>query len=509
MNKPSIFNDVIGPVMRGPSSSHSAAALRIGQIARDLMGGNFNNVLVEYDPKGALATTHKSQGSDMGLFGGLLGWDTADERLPKSAEALVEAGIHIETHIVDVSYDHPSAYKLTLSNSEESRGLIAISTGGGMIEVVEIDGVSVAMDGDVYETLIQSEENLNESYEFLIGELGKEQVVLHESMIETKTLKPLSSEIQSKIKGRITQIAPVLPVLANKAPLPFLSCEELLAYNEERNLSIWELAVCYETARSGLSADEVFEKMDAIVSIIRKSIGQGLEGTEYKDRILGPQSVGYKACMDGGTLLGGDLMNRIIMYISAMMEVKSSMGVIVAAPTAGACACLPGACIGAADSMGLSQDEMTKSMLAAGLIGIFIAESSTFSAEVGGCQAECGSAAGMAAAALVSMAGGTVHQAVSAASMAMQNSIGMVCDPVANRVEAPCLGKNTTAAMNALACSNMSLAGFDAVIPLDEVIEITYRVGRSMPCELRCTGLGGLSITKTSQALAARLSEAE
>jgi L-serine dehydratase len=157
--------------------------------------------------------------------------------------------------------------------------------------------------------------------------------------------------------------------------------------------------------------------------------------------------------------------------------------------------------------MGLSVDEMTRAMLAAGMIGVFVAAHATFAAEVGGCQAECGAGSGMAAAALVTLANGTAQQAVNASSMALQNTLGMICDPVANRVEVPCLGKNVMAASNALACANMAIADFDAVIPLDEVIETMDRVGKSIPSELRCTALGGLSITKTSKAIEQRLSQ--
>ena len=151
-------------------------------------------------------------------------------------------------------------------------------------------------------------------------------------------------------------------------------------------------------------------------------------------------------------------------------------------------------------------DEMTRAMLAGGMIGVFIAAHATFAAEIGGCQAECGAGSGMAASALVTLAGGTISQAIAAASMALQNTLGMICDPVANRVEVPCLGKNVMAAANALACANMALADFDPVIPLDEVIETMDRVGRSIPRELRCTGLGGLSVTRTSQEIEKRLS---
>jgi L-serine dehydratase len=195
----------------------------------------------------------------------------------------------------------------------------------------------------------------------------------------------------------------------------------------------------------------------------------------------------------------------MILYSTAMMEVKSSMGLIVAAPTAGSCGGLPGACIGAADAMGRSMDDMTRAMLAAGMVGVFIAAHATFAAEVGGCQAECGAGSGMAAAALVSLAGGNTRQAANAASVALQNILGMICDPVANRVEVPCLGKNALAVSNALACANMALADFDPVIPLDQVIVTMDAVGKSLPYELRCTALGGLSITEASKEIERKL----
>jgi L-serine dehydratase len=149
--------------------------------------------------------------------------------------------------------------------------------------------------------------------------------------------------------------------------------------------------------------------------------------------------------------------------------------------------------------MGLPVEDVTKALLAAGMIGIFIARHATFAAESGGCQAECGAASGMAAAALISLAGGSVEQSLAASSLALQNSLGMICDPIANRVEAPCLGKNVMAAMNALSCANMALAGYQHLIPLDEVIRTMDEVGASLPRSLRCTALGGLSITPAAR----------
>ncbi len=564
---PSIFNDVIGPVMRGPSSSHCAASVRIGRLARDLMDRDIQEVRVEFDMNGSLATTHQSQGSDMGLFGGLLGWDAQDARLTTSAQALREAGVKVQIQISDFGASHPNTYKLTLYNGQEQHTLTALSTGGGMIQVIEIDDVPVSMGGDYYETLVyfrsfdyaqddkgrvkgevrrvkgstfrtdkachserseesrcfdctqdDKEENEGGIVQDLREWIDADEVLLHLGVgnntthfVEIKSQHALSSEALAWIRAKyepiaIKTLAPVLPVLSHKdLQVPFSTCAEMLTYNQDKALDLWELAVHYESARGNLSHEDVIEKMRELVRIMRMSIQEGVDGTHYEDRILGYQSGGFRAKMAEQWLLDGGILNRITLYVTAMMEMKSAMGVIIAAPTAGACGGLPGACLGAADALGLPLDEVAKAMLAAGLIGVFIATHATFAAEVGGCQAECGAGSGMAAAALVTLARGTTTQAINAASMALQNILGMTCDPVANRVEVPCLGKNVMAAANALACANMALADFDPVIPLDEVIETMDRVGKSLPRELRCTALGGLSITPTSKAIEQKL----
>ncbi len=514
-NYPSIFNDVIGPVMRGPSSSHCAASLRIGRLCRDLMDGHLNHILIEFDPNGSLATTHKSQGSDMGLFGGFLGWEAYDERLPQSEKFIETAGINIEIEILDIGATHPNTYKITLNNQHESHRLTAISTGGGMIEVIEIDGSEVSMAGDFYETLIYCSDA-----EKVIAYLNKvatyDQIDWHQgeiSFIEIKAQQFLDDGFCQELLAMdevfyIKKMSPVLPVMSRKdLVVPFITCEEMLLYNQDKNLELWELAVAYESERGKIPNEEVFEKMRSIVRIMNNSIQLGLKGTDYEDRILGSQSVQLKSKMDNNQLMGGAANNRIIMYVSAMMEVKSSMGVIVAAPTAGSCGALPGALIGMGDSLELTENEVVKAMLAAGLIGVFIAAHATFAAEVGGCMAECGSGSGMAAAALVGMANGTLNQSLAAASLALQNTLGLICDPIGNRVEAPCLGRNVMAATNAVSCANMALSDYNHLIPLDEVIETMQAVGNEIHHTLRCTNLGGLSITKGAKIIEKKLNE--
>jgi L-serine dehydratase len=197
----------------------------------------------------------------------------------------------------------------------------------------------------------------------------------------------------------------------------------------------------------------------------------------------------------------------MIAYTMAVMESKSAMEIIIAAPTAGSAGGLPGALLGMAEEINAGRDDIIRAFLAAGLAGVFIAAEATFAAEVAGCQAETGAGAAMAAAGLVEMGGGNGRQAMAAASIALQNIMGLVCDPVANRVEIPCLGRNIQAAANALASANMVLGGVQHFIPFSETIKTMMDVGNAMPRELRCTALGGLAATKTAREIEKKLAD--
>ena len=445
--------------MRGPSSSHCAAAARIGLLARALMDNKIESVLVEFDRQGSLPTTHESQGSDMGLCGGLLGLKPWDERLVQYKEEIRKAGIQIQFKTGSYGDSHPNTYRLSLKNSNENHSLVAVSTGGGMIEVAEIDGHGLSMLGDLYETLVYFEQNesaLVQRIKTILDQSGEIQVLKGQKQerrfIRVKTHSPLDKKqivtllLQDETIA-IKTLPPVLPILSpREMAVPFETCEQMLAYNRGRQLSLAELAIEYESARGGVGRDEIIDKMVDIVRTMKNSVRIGLAGTNYKDRILGCQSTFYRKKLKAGQLLDIGVLNQIILYVTALMEVKSAMGVIVAAPTAGSCGALPGAVLGSADVMGCDEKEIAKVMLAAGMIGVFISKFSTFAAEVAGCQAECGAGSGMAAAALVTLLGGEAETAVAGASMALQNSLGMICDPVANRVEVPCLGKNVMAA---------------------------------------------------------------
>jgi L-serine dehydratase len=500
--------------MRGPSSSHVAASVRIGNLARQLLGRKLKQVVIEFERHGAIAPTYHSQGTDIGLAAGLLGLKPDDQTMPISLERARGENIDIKFKITDFIADHPSTIKIMLADQEGKKiHLKAISIGGGLIEIKKIEEFSLSICGDFYEILLFYSGMTGEEAKKIVEQIKKEiKEVAYinlskndkQGIINLKTSSKLNpSEILwlQKLKNilYIRQLDPVMPVVSVKdCCIPYNTASKMLSYWEKNGGELWELAALYESSRGKLTQAIIFSKMRKIVNILKSSIETGLKGTSYQDRILGPQAWLVEKANRENKLIPGGVLNHIIAFTMAMMEVKSSMGLIVAAPTAGSCGVIPGAIFGTAQYMNLDDDKIIKAMLAAGIIGVFISEQATFSAEVCGCQAECGAASAMAAAGLIQLIGGNVKQGIDAASIALQNMLGLICDPVANRVEVPCLGRNVMAATNAFAAANMVISGVDVVIPLDETIKAMYKVGVSLPAELRCTGRGGLSTTETA-----------
>lgn len=509
---PSIFNDVLGPVMRGPSSSHSAAANRIGRLMRALADEQISRLVVRYDPNGSLVTTHKEQGSDLGLYGGILGWTSDDPRLPTYEQALKDQGIEVNLHYESYNAPHPNFYRLEAHGASGAiYRLDAISTGGGMIETVAIGGIPFSSAGDYHHVILWTKDMPKINSDIFAEVVSTHQSAEGEHLLNLSLreepdpgiLQALANQFEAT---RVRYLPAVLPVLARKEiKVPFLRAGEMLEAANAEGVPLWKMALRYEAERGGIPEEQVMAQIDHIRGIMEAAIETGLSGTSYDDRILPSQSPGFQTAEKEGRLIQAEIPNAIIRSVTAIMEVKSSMGVIVAAPTAGSCGAMPGAVLAVANTLGKSNEEKCQALLLAGLIGVFISLDATFAAEEGGCMAECGSGSAMAAAAITSMGGGTNDQQMAAASLALQNSFGMVCDPIANRVEAPCLGKNVMAATNALSCTNMSLAGYNHLIPFDEVVVAMNKVAHQIPRELRCTNLGGLSITPTAHSIAEKL----
>jgi L-serine dehydratase len=513
----------MGPVMRGPSSSHTAASARIGRLAAGLLGEEIKSVLVEFTPDGSLATTYDGQGSDIGIAAGLLGLEASSSQMNDSLSLIKGRGIDLKFEIREYPATHPNTYRLTLESVNGRRlQIIAISTGGGMVKITRINGFEVDVQGGYYEFFLfvkslssdavkSIPEEFTRKYRSLEIEDIKISVDKGIALINIKTTRPISNGIREEISSgfhpaEVLYAPPVLPVLSGtKCTVPFTTAADLIGSLPGNDTQLWEMAVMYESQRGNFSEEEVWKLAAGIHQIMRESVITGLKGTSYKDRILGRQSHLIDKGVTEGRIPDSPLMNNVIRNTMAVMESKSSFQVIVAAPTAGSCGVIPGAVTGCADSHGFTEEECVKAVLSAGMIGVLIATQSTFSAEVAGCQAECGAASAMAAAAIVQLLGGNAIEAVNAASFALQNMLGLICDPVANRVEVPCLGKNILGAVNGLTSANITMAGVNTLIPLDEVIKAMDSVGASLPRELRCTGCGGLSVTNTAREIERKL----
>ena len=515
---PGIFNDVIGPVMRGPSSSHTAASWRAAAMSMKVLNEPLKNALIEFDRNGAWAPNYREQGTTLGIDGGLLGIEMADDRI-KNTEKIAEAsGVSIRYEISDFKTRHVNTVRINLEGqSGKTIQVVAASLGGGAVELQSINGFDVAINGGFYELLLvlNKEQVVSDELEQILETYCNKQETVAENdrLINFKYADEIPETILTSLRKlssvkEIMLIDPVLPVVnGREKPISFDSVPSLLAYAKNEAMDLGDLGLIYESCLSGLQETAVVDKMIELVGIIESSIDSGLAGTSYEDRILPQQSHLVDVASKRNLILQNSIVNRIIAYVSAIMESKSAMEVVVANPTAGSCGAVGGVLRAVAEDVEASHDELIKAYFAAGMVGAFFAMGPGFSAEEHGCQVECGASAGMAAAGIAQLFGGSAKQAIDAASMAIQNMIGLVCDPIADRVEAPCLGKNVSAAVNALTSATMACSGFNALIPLDEVIETVSRVSQQMPSCVKCTGKGGLAITKTALEIKERMKQ--
>ncbi|GAA3647198.1 L-serine ammonia-lyase, iron-sulfur-dependent, subunit alpha [Asaccharospora irregularis] len=276
----------------------------------------------------------------------------------------------------------------------------------------------------------------------------------------------------------------------------FTSGEELLQKCRELNLPIHELCIEREVELSGLSKAEIREKMRTSLNIMKSATEKAVEeDIKSVGGLIGGEAKKLTSHRNNGKTVCGSFMNKALAAAMGTMEVNASMGLIVAAPTAGSCGILPAAVVTVGKEYELTDEEMIDALFTASAIGAIITRNATVAGAEGGCQAETGSAAAMAAAGVVAMMGGTPEQSVHAASHCLQNVMGLVCDPIAGLVEVPCQGRNAIGVANALISAELCLAGILNIVPFDETVEAMYKVGKTLPEELRETALGGIAAT--------------
>ena len=279
----------------------------------------------------------------------------------------------------------------------------------------------------------------------------------------------------------------------------FINGTQLLDYCEKNNKKISEAMFEREVTHLEADPERTMEKMRKAYSIMKASVKKPMEEDIVSmGGMIGGESKKLHTLRNEGKNLCGSVVSKAIAYAMGVLEVNASMGLIVAAPTAGSSGVIPGVLCTIQEEYGFSDDEIVQALFNAGGIGYLITRNATTAGAEGGCQAEVGSASAMAASAVVELFGGTPRQCMDAASLAIVNILGLVCDPIGGLVENPCQNRNAMGASNALVAAELVLAGIKSITPIDETIEVMYAVGRSIPSELRETSMGGLAIAKSA-----------
>jgi L-serine dehydratase len=512
MRKVSILNDVLGPVMRGPSSSHTAGAFHIGRIARDLLGKVPVSARFAFDPGGSFGAVYRQQGSHLAFTAGLLGLSITDGGFLRALDLAAERGLEVVfTTRTLPEADHPNAVEIEMVAEDGCRlHVLAKSTGGGAVVFSRVGAWPVRLTGDAHEILVELEPEAEAIVRRHLGESrgALEQPVVVEGdarvLLHARRSEPLDDRCRSAIANlqgvhNTRAAAPVFlvqrgePLFSNSADMAFLAAAE--------GLSLGQIGLAYESALLGLRQDEVLAETLRRFDVMKTSVRRGLNDDIPAMQLLRPSARRVYQAEAEGRLAAGGMHTRAAARAMAVMHVNGAMGVVCAAPTAGSAGVIPGTVVTMVDEWNLDRRATALALLAASAVGLVVAARATFAAEVAGCQVEIGAAGAMAAASVVEAAGGSAEQALDAAAVALQNTMGSICDMVQGIVEIPCHTRNAAAASSAFVCADLVLGGYDNLIPLDETVDAVYATGKRLPRELKCTALGGLAMTPSGRDL--------
>src|SRR5712691_453701 len=283
------------------------------------------------------------------------------------------------------------------------------------------------------------------------------------------------------------------------------SFKQLDEFASERDLA--EAFLETDEQEHGIPGAQILEALRKRRQVMRECIERGKNGGLSMGKLVGNEAKKLNEAFRSGRTFLDPLTIKAELYALSVMGENSRMGVIVAAPTAGAGGVVPGMVLALEEERRIDPEKTVRALVVAGGIGSIIALSANISGAAGGCQNEVGVASGMGAAAVAYMMGGNTHQCIHAAALALKNTLGLVCDPVGGLVEVPCVKRNALFAVHGLTAAQLALAGVESVIPMDEIVEAMVRIGRALPRGLRETGEGGLATTATGCEIGQRLKE--
>lgn len=284
--------------------------------------------------------------------------------------------------------------------------------------------------------------------------------------------------------------------------MDFYTGQDLLKKCQEESLPISDIMKLREITNTHLTEEDVYKKLETALTIMKNAAHKPIDNpTKSIGGLIGGEAQKVSVHAASGKNICGPVLSKAIAYSMAVLEVNASMGLIVAAPTAGSAGVLPGVLLALRDEQNLSDETLYKGLLNASAIGYLLMRNASVAGAEAGCQAEVGAASAMAASAIVEMMGGTPEMCLQAATFAMSNLLGLVCDPIAGLVESPCQSRNAIGVANALTSAELVLSGIHHHIPFDEMTEAMLHVGRSLPFELRETAMGGCAGTPTGCSL--------
>ena len=281
--------------------------------------------------------------------------------------------------------------------------------------------------------------------------------------------------------------------------MDFKKAAELLSLCKEYDRPISQIMMDRECEMTEKPLDEIRSRMAVSLQIMKDATKEAInQPSQSMGGLIGGESRKLSDLQSSGKNIAGNLISKAIAYSMGVLEVNASMGLIVAAPTAGSSGVIPGVLLALQEEYDFTDDQIIDALFTCSAIGYLAMLNATVAGAVGGCQAEIGVAAAMAAAAVVELMGGTPEQCTDAASTVLMNMLGLVCDPVGGLVEYPCQNRNASGASNAIVAAEISLAGIHQLIPLDEMMDIMYTVGKKLPAELRETALGGCALSPSA-----------
>lgn len=531
------IRDIIGPVMSGPSSSHTAGALRIALMTRQMLHAAPRDV--EFKLYGSFAKTYRGHGTDKALVAGMLGLSPEDERIRTSFEMAKEAGMFFRfTPVEDEEPAHPNTVVIVVEDEEGAVTRVrGESIGGGAAVITGINGVDVHLTGELHSIVTEQRDvqgvlahitaclnaaNINIATVRLFrtkkgctaytvietdGVLPDgldDAILLNRNILSVNVIRSerLDDELNKKVDddpGKTSWHGRPLPEFDE---VDFPNAAAMLEFCEKNDLPLSDAICVRERAllvRDGMAAHSTSSYLDHVLEVMRASATGPLENPRRSmGGLIGGEARKLRELREAGDGMKSDLMAKAAEYAMAVLETNASMGRIVAASTAGSAGVIPGVLFALQDVHGFSDERLHRALANAAAIGYVIARNATVAGAEGGCQAEVGSASAMAASAACELLGGTPAQCLDAASNALAGLLGLVCDPIAGLVEAPCQKRNATGAVNALVSAQIALAGCGNLVSFDETVEAMYRVGRALPFELRESALGGLAATPSA-----------